>query len=230
MSLRSKLTDLGSPQEALLFLADRVEQLEDRIAELEDGPAESDWSTWGDVPPQEEWSPDPAVEKELAEAREALKGNEDPEESKALRATIFLLEDELRPPQEDGVDLDQNRTTQITDESGAVLIEVPTVDEETEEIREKFARDVLCLTDAYGDEPGEAYIRAYRKGGPLVIYYTDRDFVMGLSDDVKQAMVKDVLELSPQEAHEMGRDILKDLDPGGPDVSVENLIKTMGHG
>lgn len=61
--------------------------------------------------------------------------------------------------------------------------------------------------DLEADFPGG--IDAYMKGGPLWLYYGNRDYVMGLSYEVKVAMIQDVEITSPQEAQEMSRDLLK---------------------
>ncbi len=224
MSLAEKLqSDCKSPQEALLFLAERVEQLEDRIVHQERLQV-TGWDEWSDeTPPLTEWLPDPAVEARLAEAKEELNGNESDEESKALRAEILLLEDALRPPEPDP-HVDTTDRAKIELEGETAIVELPKVTPEKEDARRQFANDALGLATEFGDEALEAYAKA----GPLWLYYGNRDFVMGLSSDYKQIMVNDVEEQSPTEAQEMGRDILKDMDPGGPDRTVEDWKREHG--
>lgn len=50
---------------------------------------------------------------------------------------------------------------------------------------------------------------AYVKGGPRWLYYTNREAVMAMPVNMRQALVADVLLDSAEEADEIGRDILK---------------------
>jgi len=230
-TIADELRKQKSPADALTWLAGYCEQLESRIQDLERANV-SGWDEWsGETPPLTADGLDDAerqaVEDEIADLRQELSGCEDSQESEVIRAKIELAEDKLMPPHEEP-DLDQARTTPIVDEKGNVVNEVPVVTPEKEAQRWEFAEKVLKLEEIYGPEKGKEYIDSYSKAGPLLLYYTDRDFVLGLSDEVKRAMIADVLEQSPREAHEMSRDILKDLESNGPDVSVENIIKTMG--
>lgn len=229
MALIDELRKQRTPAEALAWLARYCESLESRIQELERANV-SGWDEWSDETPpltdDTEWQEPEGVREEIAELREQLKGNESDEDSKAIRAQIELLEDKLVPPP-DLADPTGEQTHQIMDDAGNVVVETPAVSEEKEDAREEFARKVLKLVEVYGEEQGTEYIKSYRKAGPLLLYYSDRDFVLGLPDEVRAAMVVDVAEQSPKEAHEMGRDILKDGDANPPDISIENLIRTM---
>lgn len=231
-TIRSVLQEYESPQEALLHLADVVELCIHKLSEIESEqtPTSDAWSTWDDQPlvddSSSEWHEPPGVREELAALQGELSGCEDDEESKVLRAKIELAEDKLVPPA-DFHDNTGEASTVSDDQEGASTVDVPKPTPDQEDEREEFAREILRLEEVYGEERGAEYIQSYRKAGPALLYYTDRDFVLGLPDDIKRAMVGDVERFSPKEAHEIARDILKDLDPGGPDVTVENLVKTM---
>lgn len=54
---------------------------------------------------------------------------------------------------------------------------------------------------------------AYVEGGATWLYLADREFVMGLPEELRREMVEEVLAHSPHEAAEMGRDVLKDAGP-----------------
>lgn len=223
----------SNPTQALNVIAAILDTQEARLQDLERAQV-SGWGEWSDETPPltdepvEEWAPNPEDVKRIGEIQERLKGCEDEEESKVLRAELELAQDKLKPPVELFDDTGAHTNIEA-DSDGDATVKLPTVSPEKEALREAFARSVLELEMVYPDE-GAKYIKSYAKGGPLLMYYSDRDYVMGLADDVKRAMVNDVQEESPKEAHEMARDILKDLDPGGPDITVENLVKTMGHG
>lgn len=234
MSIVEQMQKCNSPSDALIMLAKAVESQEQRIIELEQATA-SGWDEWSAAtPPAAEslssdveptWRVPGSVIAEIEKLKDELHGNEDDAESKALRARIYLLEDEIKPPAEH-IDLEQSRSVQSV-QNGDVTVDLPMVSLDEEDEREKFARFVLKLPEYYGDS-GEEYVKSYRKGGPLLLYYSHRDMVMSQPTDVKQAMIADVERLSPNEAAEMGRDLLKDMEAGGPEVSVQNLIKTMG--
>lgn len=63
--------------------------------------------------------------------------------------------------------------------------------------------------------------RAFLKGGPLWLYDFDRNFVVGLSPQVRRAFVEDVYAVDPEAAYDLGRDILKDDSPGEPEFAIE---------
>jgi hypothetical protein len=69
---------------------------------------------------------------------------------------------------------------------------------------------------------------AYVKGGPRWLYYTNRDCIMQMPFELRQALVADVLIDSPSEADEIGRDILK-YDESMPQAAqVEALRRDLG--
>lgn len=229
MELRKKVEQAGSPMEALLLLADAV----DALAQQESEP--DPWAGWGKA--TTEAAPAPVdksgVEAELVELEAQLHGCEDVAESKVLRAKIDLKRDELvehAPPAEQA--LEQRRTVSV-DNGGEIVVEVPEPTPEQEVARGKFLADSLfsAMVDQYGEEAADTYATSYLKAGPLLLYYTDRDFVNGLPDPMKFKMVEDVEQFSPNEAAEMGRDILKDLSPGSErkDILLESNLRATGN-
>lgn len=239
--LFERITECKSPTEALLLVAKELDQVENQLTDLEERVSHIEkaniegWDEWsGETPPLTdddlsiEWKPPEGVAEKIEELKGELIGNEDVNESKSIRAKIYLLEDQLKPPPEAGPDLEQQRADiSIDDSSVSVSLPVVTLDEEDD--REEFARSVLKIPEYYGDQ-GEEYVQSYRKGGPLLFYYSDRDFIMSQPDEVKRTLVFDVERSSTNEAHEMARDILKDVEANGPDIAVENQVKIQAAG
>jgi hypothetical protein len=233
MTITARVKGTESPAAALIVIAELLDDAFSRIEELESDAAVSDesWASWGSLEeaaydgPTEEWAPRDGILDDIREVERELQGCSDAEESQVLRAKLMLLQDELKPP----IEMQDNtgKHTEIEVELDGTVVHLPPASEEHQELRRKFATDVLRLTEVYGEDDGAKYVESYAKAGPLLLYYSDRDFVMGLPDDYKRAMVRDVSDASPKEAHEMGRDVLKDKEPGGPEISVENLVRTM---
>lgn len=222
MTVREQVLKARTPQEALLVLADAIDNLNKE-------PSFDSWDGWNDPETHKqvnaqfaEASVKPkAAFAEYARIKEELAETSDPEESQALQAKLNLLKDELKPPAH-YADEEQQASKLVTDENGNVVVELPPPTEEHMELRREFAEKRLKLQDEFGPEILESYV----KGGPLVIYYTDRDFVMRLPDEFKRVMVDDVQNFSPREAKEMARDILKDVTAdGGRDVTMEALTR-----
>lgn len=209
-----------SPSEALLLLAERV-------TELESQPAPSDgWGDWeagtddADASPFEVWTPDPEDIAEVERIENELRGCEDADESTALRAQLLLARDKLVEPREDYTN-EGERTVIEADEKGNTEVEAPAPTPEQEDEREVFAREKLKLEEQYGEDSGAEYIQSYRKVGPNLLYLTDRDFVLGLPPEVKQEMIADLLRFSPEEAHEMSRDIMKVDEAPDSQISID---------
>lgn len=207
-----------SPTDALNVVAAVLDGLSARVAELEQGSTEG-WNSWGsiaDLPDEQvpdsedqraEWSPDPADEAELARLEEALHGNADPDESRVLRAKIELTRDKLQPPTE-LYDNSGSATETHYDDDGAAIVDLPKPTPQQIDFRGQLLPR-LGLRDQYGDEIGEKAEDSFVRGGPLLLYFSDREFVNSMADDVKRLLVSDVELSSPREAHEMARDILK---------------------
>jgi hypothetical protein len=204
-----------TPADALNVVAAIVDELAARITALEAGGQQRDgWDTWGayDQPliakdEPVEWTPDPADEVELQRLEEELHGNADADESRVLRAKIELCRDRLLPPVEMS-DNTGNATETHYDTEGNAVIDLPVPTPEQIDYRAQLVPK-LGLRDQYGDEIGGTAEDSFVRGGPLLLYYSDRDFVASLPHELKVAMVADVERSSPREAHEMARDLLK---------------------
>ena len=224
--------DFKSPAEALFYVAGIVEDLQDRVRHLEQQNVDG-WDQWsGEVPPltdaSTEWAPDPADEAELVKLEDELQGNNDSLESKALRAKIELTKDKLQPPVEMH-DNSEQATEQHVSQDGSVVVDLPSPTPEQIDVRAQLLPK-MGIADQYGEAQADEFEKAFIRGGPLLFYYTDRDYINALPPDVKQALVEDVLVSSPREAHDMGRDILKDLDPGTPEQAIERQVGDMENG
>lgn len=202
-----------SPADALNVLAAWADGVEARLQSLEAADSSDGWATWGkddgdSEPASQEWSPDPADEAALAQYQEELQGCEDDLESKVLRAKIELTKDKLQPP----VKLyDNTGYTSEThyDEEGAAIVDLPVPTPEQVDFRAELISR-MGLRDQYGEELGEVAEDSFVRGGPLLLYLSDRDYVNSLPDDLKRLLVQDVEASSPKEAHQMARDILKE--------------------
>lgn len=222
MTLRELVLSKKNAKAAIGILADNLERIKlDQAAlarELELKGADWDWAN--DEPGEDDDHPDNdkvPIQLALEAAREELSTATDPDDQRALAARVELLEDEFKggtvPPPEEG-----QRTNQIVSAEGDVIVEVPQVSAEKEHQRLLFADEMLKLGEAYPLQ-GDEFIASYGQAGPLLLYYTDRDFVMQQPDGIKRQMVEDVLETAPQEAHEFARDILKDGEAEGPSLA-----------
>lgn len=202
-----------SPTDALNVVAAVLDELSGRVAALEQGSTEG-WGTWepheqvSDPEDQQaEWTVDPADEAAIAQYQEELQGCDDDLESKVLRAKIELTRDKLQPPTELH-DNSGSATETHYDEAGAAIVDLPKPTPEQIDFRGELVSR-LGLRDQYGDELGEKAEDSFVRGGPLLLYLSDREFVNGMADDIKRLLVSDVELSSPREAHEMSRDILK---------------------
>lgn len=223
--LSRRITECASPKDALLLVAKEFDRIEKLVGDV----PKDEWDSWGDTTPSPsaEWTPDPEDIRAVGEIESSLHGCEDAEESKALRAQLELAKDKLKPPIE-MLDNTGAHSNIVADSDGDAMVDLPPVSPEKEATRRQFAAQQLKLVEYYGEEEGAAYVDSYVKAGPLLLYYSDRDFILSLGDDIKRALVADVEEQSPKEAQEMARDILKDMDAQGPDITIENLVRTMG--
>ena len=95
-------------------------------------------------------------------------------------------------------------------------IEIPPPSEEKMERRRLLAKQQLKLNDVLPSEQGIDWDEVYIKGGPLWLYNADRSVVMQYDYPVRQQMVADVEEDSPEQAYLMSIDVLKQ-PAGEPD-------------
>lgn len=107
-----------------------------------------------------------------------------------------------------------DRAVVMTTTETTAEVEIPPPSIEKQQARGMFESLHLRLHEHLGHS--ENWNHAYAIGGPMWLYLGNRDLVMTLPDQIKQALIEDVLEDSPQDAHEMGRDILKQACETGP--------------
>jgi len=102
------------------------------------------------------------------------------------------------------------------DAEGNVVLDLPAPDAATIKNRRAFATDTLNLGIAWKELPGEAAVEAYAVGGPLWLYYSDRDLMAGFSLDAKGRMINEIEATHPREARDIARDINKRDDEDMP--------------
>jgi len=115
---------------------------------------------------------------------------------------------------DDVVNAAVDRSVALTTTETTAEVEIPPPSIEKQQARGMFESLHLRLHEHLGHS--ENWNHAYAIGGPMWLYLGNRDLVMTLPDQIKQALIEDVLEDSPQDAHEMGRDILKQACETGP--------------
>lgn len=94
--------------------------------------------------------------------------------------------------------------------------------------REAFARQHR-LQEFYGDGLNEEdFGKAYSKGGPRWLYYTNRDCIMQMPMELRRALVADVELDSPSEAGEISRDICKQEESVPEGTQIEYLRRALG--
>jgi hypothetical protein len=206
----------NSPGPAILEVARAVDELIARVDALGEATPGDLWGgadpgLWGDHDTHVEVNREFAkaeVRERLDALKDAAKGLSG-DDLAANLAQQRLVEDELR---------DVRTVEPIPDDApeekvlgpGETEIALPVVDGGTQAARREFAVETLKIRDQYPHNP--EFVEAYGKGGPLLFYYTDRDWVMSLPVTARQAMVEDVMATNPETAKKMGADILKRTD------------------
>ncbi len=238
-----KIRESKSPSGALVIVAELIDQLEDTVSELSDRVNHIEvnddisWGAWEKPAkpaesdqPAEAWIPDPQDEVLLKQYEEELKGNPDAEESRVLRAKIELQRDKLQPPPELHDNAGQAIETHY-DSEGNAIVDLPKPTPEQIDTRAQLV-GALGLRDQYGEEAGALAEDSFVRGGPLLLYLSDRDFVNSLPPGLKIALVEDVEKSSPRDAHEMGRDILKAStdEANDLDFASERIINDLSTG
>lgn len=208
------------PTEALKILAKKNRDLEQRVARLE--------QVVSTLVDDDEWNlddPDLILDTERQSEGDDLSGL-DPEEV----AQVLAARERLK--NESGQSISQERfgvEPNIVESKDGITIEVPPPTDKQKEQREKFAPR-LGLEHLAADENVEKdeLVKGWVLGGPIWLHGYNRDFVMGLPKDVRQAFVNDVEQHSPTWAQELGRDILKDDGPGEPSLTIDSILARTG--
>lgn len=118
-----------------------------------------------------------------------------------------------------------HHTAKITEDGDTTTVEIPPPSDEKFARRLMFAQQSLKLDEQLPDRSLDemSWAATYAKGGPTWLYLGNRDLVMSYPPYIRQALVQDLEEDSPQQAHEMSRDILKEdceTGPGGTGMHV----------
>lgn len=233
--------EAGEPGRALLILARAIDEQRAQ-------PAKDPWA----LPDVEDaqlhahvqiLQEDAALEREWDESAGRAAYNErleelgpeptDPEAAQAWHAARQLALDLLKPPTPDVGFLP---TDIVSTNMGADRFEVtlPAVDRVVQDQRRQFAATIGIDTDDWPTRPELSIdpkdaVEAYVKGGPLWLHAYDRDFVMQLPEETRRTMVRDVELTTPNDAHDLGRDILKDTDPhSNKAVALQHQAAAMG--
>ena len=209
MTIAEQMKAAASPQDAMLVLATALDRIE---AALTQPPSESDaWGTW--TAPAN----DPPTTETL---RDQLAVTDDEQERKALEARIRLAEDQGEPIETELPDTGVRPSVDF-DVDGTKLT-LPAASEE-----QKIAR--AEAVDEWGigqylssgrELPARVLRWAYSTAGPFWLYTYDRDAVLRMPIACRQAMVEDVEQDNPREAHNLGRDILM-VRSTGDDVATQ---------
>jgi len=188
MSTETQVRQAPSAQEALLVIARALDRIEALV----------EWSQWSTTPL-----------------------GPHPDEVDPLQRAVFAGPDAAVPERSDewlalAQELAGKRTAVIESSDGVTDVVIPATSLEKQERRRKFEMQALHLSEFLGED--QDWQGAYARGGPRWLYYGNRDLVMSFPDATKQAMIVDIIEDSPEEAAEIGRDLLKapgETGPGG---------------
>lgn len=170
-----------SPREAMLNLAAGLDILVERMDALE---INNNWDSWSEAP---------ITADDIA----AIDARRDAEHARRLKEVF------TRPLSEQAF-----TAPVITETDDTTTVEIPPPSPERMAQRRLLESQQLHLADSLGT--AEDWNEVYAKGGPAWLYHGNRELVMTLPMSTRQALVEDLAEDSPQQAHEMGRDILKE--------------------
>ncbi len=236
MSVEQQIRAASSPGEQLLILARAIDAL---TSERAITPVADPWAI-PDAPLREAEAVERAWDESAARAnyerKLALLGDRpiDAEEAQAWDASRALLKDMLKPPTPNiGVTQSAIQREQVGPDQFQVT--VPKATPEQREQRVALAKALKLDQSGWWTrqeltlDPADA-LRGYELGGPLWLHAYDRDFVLQCGLGVRKAMVEDVALTSPDDAFELGRDILMDRNDelGGNDAALDALAKAAG--
>jgi hypothetical protein len=180
-----------SPQTALLAIAAGIDLILEKLEEPHRAAAAVD--PWG----AEQWSP------AIDETGDALAFTESYEHPPEEHVPAIQVEGNVRG-------------------EGPREVVMKGVPEEKQIARRLFAERVLKLdktlqSGGHGSPEGfESWNDVYAKAGPMWLYIGNRELFMTYPRQVRSMMVADVEADDPEEAHKMGRDVLKFEGESGP--------------
>lgn len=231
---RDQLRRTASKTEAFAEVANILEDIDARLGALESATAvdqgtdEDDVLVW-DQPMEERDHPftAPAITDGIAAVEEQLQ-KASGDDYTALEARLRILKDELREVKtiEDAVT--EVPLVAVRGKDGEVEYELPDVDAGIQAARREYAVTTMQIRNQYPDR--EELVDAFGKGGPLLFYYTDRDWLMSLPVEMRRWCVEDVgMTSGPQLAREVGRDLLMRADDeADPTIATEHA-EQMSH-
>jgi hypothetical protein len=221
MSYEKAVAASKNSREATLLLAAGIDAI---LAKLDKPAGEYQWDEWTDHDAHVEAHRDFALTTQVQAApvsvqidaiHEQLKAATDEDTVRALQAKLRLIQDtgavpdNVLPGEFVGID-----------EHG--VVHLPTADPARQADRRSWAMQIKLGSSFLKMDDAEA-AEAFAKGGPLWLYYGNREAIMQMPPEWKRMLVLDVQEDSVHEAHAMGRDVLKDLEAQGPAVTMEAL-------
>lgn len=222
MTFKQRVANARNPQDALLMLAEGIDLILTQLVDLPQLGQPDPWGEWDQVP-QVNYDTAPSMHAPTPEAVEVLRANLETatgETRSAIEAAIRLAEDSGKAVDTqlpDGV-----RDRVLIGEEGVEVFTRP-VDRERATARSTFAKEIELGPDLTPVLDHQTAVEAFVKGGPAWLYVYDRDFVISMPTNWKQALVADVEQDSPREAAEMARDILKD----GQGVDQQTALETL---
>lgn len=222
----------SNQQTALLAIAAAIDDLHTLIA-TKPNPGEwsSPWPVIHSVEPDVPYTEPVRVvvghqtisNQQLAEViRMRLNEEQDPDERRALQAQLTLATDKGRTGPVD----DRGQATTQAEDGETTTVDIPRVSVERQVARVQWAAAVeleqylIPVEDDW--TPAEA-AGAFAKGGPMWLYLSNRVAVLQLPLTARQWLVNELALDSQVEAHEMGRDILKQDESVSPDVTTQAI-------
>lgn len=217
MSYAERTKAALNQRDATIILANGIDAI---IAQLKERSEPADgWAEWGDAAETTPAPPEADRAKKIGELEEQLRTETDPEAGQALRAKIELLKDKGQ-----SLNLELPGDEYGADEDGVVT--VPPADEERRASRRAWALSVNLGSGFLGMDNDEA-AHGFALGGPVWLYYGNREAIMQMPDQWKRMLVEDVERDSVRLAQTMGRDLLKNVAPGTPSVTMESLASEL---
>jgi len=222
MSTFDRVKNSKSPQDALAAIAHGIDHICARLDKLE-GKDNDGWGEWegSDAAADAEDESERVERLEAANRRiraikDKLEGADD-DDRRALEADLRLAQDELR--ELGAIEAGPPPTASVVEVvDGEVVVNLPIPDEKRKRLRRELA-EYIQLEDSIEGISNEHYV----EGGPLWLYYGNREYVVSLPTAVHQRMVADVFEDDPIEAAQMSADLLKHTEPEGPETVLGRL-------
>jgi hypothetical protein len=254
MSLSERITQCKTPVEAVLLLAKEIDELRAELASLQAAPASDPWTqplTWDtrestafiaralaeDVQLKPTISGTTRADK-IAATQKALDEATDPDDRRALEASLRLLKDTdaniRREAVPEGTRVKDDQATMAGSVTQSIVVgggtvELPVVSPERQDVRRQWAAD-RKLAEFIPLDPADAADQ-YAKGGPMWLYLGNRDAVMQMPFNYRQELVAELMLDSPAEAQEVGRDILKQADSVDREITaaaIEGISASRG--